>query len=114
MEQYLIVKKSKRLVLTLAEEDKQLLYDIAKELNMKEALKFRKRNAPNEQNKYSLIINSTKICNDLIQLGIMPQKTGNEPWIEFNNDELQWSFLRGVFDADGNIRVYKRILPRQR
>jgi len=29
-------KKSKRLILTLAEENKQLLYDIAKELNMKE------------------------------------------------------------------------------
>jgi transcriptional regulator with XRE-family HTH domain len=57
-------KKSKRLILTLAEEDKQLLYDIAKELNMEEAIKFRKKNAPNEQNKYSLVINSTKMCND--------------------------------------------------
>jgi intein/homing endonuclease len=85
-----------------------LLYDIAEELNIKEAIKFRKRNAPNEQNKYSLIINSTKMCNDLMRLGITPQKTGSESWIEFNNDELQWSFLRGVFDADGNIRVYKR------
>jgi len=101
-------KKSKRLVLTLAEEDKQLIYDIAKELNMQEAIKFRKRNAPNEQNKYSLTINSTKMCNDLMRLGITPKKTGNETWIEFNSDELQWSFLRGVFDADGNIRVYKR------
>ncbi|MBB3867409.1 hypothetical protein DER53_16555 [Parageobacillus toebii NBRC 107807] len=104
-------KKSKRLILTLAEEDKQLLYDIAKELNMEEAIKFRKKNAPNEQNKYSLVINSTKMCNDLIRLGITSQKSGSEPWIEFNNDALQWSFLRGVFDADGNIRVYQRYYP---
>jgi transcriptional regulator with XRE-family HTH domain len=103
--------KSKRLILTLAEEDKQLLYDIAKELNMEEAIKFRKKNAPNEQNKYSLVINSTKMCNDLIRLGITSQKSGSEPWIEFNNDALQWSFLRGVFDADGNIRVYQRYYP---
>ncbi|EMT47181.1 LAGLIDADG family homing endonuclease [Anoxybacillus flavithermus] len=101
-------QKSKRLVLTVAEEDKQLICDIAKELNMQEAVKFRKRNAPNEQNKYSLTINSTKMCNDLIRLGITPKKTGSETWIEFNSDELQWCFLRGVFDADGNIRVYKR------
>ncbi len=99
-------KKSKRLVLSLAEQDKQLLYDIANELNMTEAIKFRKRNAPNEQNKYSLVINSTKMCNDLIQLGIAPKKTKNEEWIEFNNNELQWAFLRGFFDADGHIRVY--------
>lgn len=101
-------KKSKRLILTLAEQDKQLLFDIAQELNMTDAVKFRKKNAQNEQNKYSLIINSTKMCNDLINLGVTPKKTFNESWIEFNNVELQWSFLRGFFDADGHIRVYYR------
>lgn len=101
-------KKSKRLILSLAEVDKQLLYTIGKELNMTEAIKFRKRNAPNEQNKYSLTISSTKMCNDLIQLGVTPNKTGNEKWIEFNDIKLQWAFLRGFFDADGHIRVYKR------
>ncbi|WP_066257552.1 LAGLIDADG family homing endonuclease [Neobacillus drentensis] len=100
--------KSKRLVLSLAEEDKELLYDIGKELKMDEAIKFRKRNAPNEQNKYSLTISSTKMCNDLFALGIGPRKTGIEKWINFNKDELQWSFLRGFFDADGHIRVFKR------
>ncbi|WP_158587508.1 LAGLIDADG family homing endonuclease [Neobacillus notoginsengisoli] len=100
--------KSKRLVLTLAETDKQLLYDIAKELNMPSAVKFRKTRSTKEQNKYSLPINSTKMCNDLIQLGIKPQKTGKEEWIEFGSEVLQWAFLRGFFDADGHIRVYYR------
>lgn len=36
-------KKSKRLVMVLAEQDKQLLVDIAKEMNMQDALKFRKK-----------------------------------------------------------------------
>jgi intein/homing endonuclease len=101
-------KKSKRLVLTLAEEDKDLLYDIGRELKMVEAIKFRKRNTPNEQNKYSLTINSTKMCNDLIAIGVAPRKTGIEKWINFNKVELQWAFLRGFFDADGHIRVYQR------
>lgn len=102
-------KKSKRLVLTVAEVDKDLLYSIAKELSIDdEAVKFRRSNAPNEQNKYSLTISCTKMCNDLMNLGIFPQKTGSEPWIEFHNSELQWSFLRGIFDADGSIRIYKR------
>ncbi|MGG0716526.1 LAGLIDADG family homing endonuclease [Robertmurraya massiliosenegalensis] len=100
--------KSKRLVLTLAEIDKQLLFDISEELNISGAIKFRKRNAPNEQNKYSLTINSTKMCNDLIRLGIGPRKTGCEKWLDFDDERLQWAFLRGFFDADGHIRVYHR------
>lgn len=101
-------KKSKRLVLSLAESDKQLLFDIGEEMNMKDVIKFRKRNSDNEQNKYSLTINSTKMCEDLITLGIGPRKTGYERWIDFNNIELQWAYLRGFFDADGHIRVYIR------
>ncbi|MCM3193217.1 intein/homing endonuclease [Priestia megaterium] len=101
-------KKSKRLVLVLAEQDKQLLQDISEELNIEDAIKFRKRNASNEQNKYSLTINSTKMCNDLIMLGVGPKKTGFEKWIDFENEELQWAYLRGFFDADGHIRVYER------
>ncbi|MHC0035944.1 helix-turn-helix domain-containing protein [Pseudoneobacillus sp. C159] len=101
-------KKSKRLVLTLAECDKQLLFDISEEMNMVNAIKFRKKNSDNEQNKYSLIINSTKMCNDLIALGIGPRKTGLEKWMEFKDLGLQWAFLRGFFDADGHIRVYLR------
>jgi intein/homing endonuclease len=66
------------------------------------------KNAENEQNKYSLVINSTKMCNDLMALGIGPRKTGLEKWIDFNNVELQWAYLRRFFDADGYIRVYIR------
>lgn len=100
--------KSKRLVLSLAEADKQLLYDIGRELNIEAAIKFRSKNAANEQNKYSLTINSTKMCNDLITLGIGPRKTGKERWIKFTEEALQWAYLRGFFDADGHIRVYMR------
>jgi intein/homing endonuclease len=100
--------KSKRVVLCLAEKDLQLLEDIARELNMIEAIKFRKKGAPNEQNKYSLVINSTKIANDLIKHGIIPLKTGKEQFIDFVDHDLQWGFIRGFFDADGHIRVYQR------
>src|SRR5690606_33751203 len=59
--------------------------------------------AANEQNKVALIINSTKMSNDLIRIGIKPNKTGQEPWIDFQNEALQWAFIRGLFDADGHI-----------
>ena len=60
---------SKRIKLDLAEQDKELIYDIAGEFGLKDAVKFRKRNAPNEQNKFSLTINSTKMAEDSISLG---------------------------------------------
>lgn len=100
--------KSKRLVLSLAEMDQQLLVDIAKELNVEELVTFRKKHKSTEQNKYSLTLNSTKLCNDLIALGIGPRKTGKERWIDFQNDALQWPYLRGFFDADGHIKVSNR------
>ncbi|WP_232843441.1 LAGLIDADG family homing endonuclease [Sporosarcina beigongshangi] len=100
--------KSKRIVLCLAEKDRQLLQDIACELRMSDAIKFRKKSAPNEQNKYSLVINSTKMADDLIKLGITPNKTGKERFINFDNKEVQWAFLRGFFDADGHIRVFRQ------
>ena len=92
----------------MQKRDKELLFEIGKEMNSVEAIKFRKKNASNEQNKYSLPINSTKMCDDLIKMGIMPRKTGCETWIDFGNEKLQWAYLRGFFDADGHIRVYKR------
>jgi len=101
--------KSKRLILSLAEQDQQLLEDIAKELSMQEAIKLRQRCAPNEQNQYSLIINSTEMCNDLMRLGIKPRKTGFESWIDFKNEDLQWTYLRGFFDADGHFSKRGRI-----
>jgi DNA-binding XRE family transcriptional regulator/phosphopantetheine adenylyltransferase len=104
---------SKRIILMLAEEDKKIIYDIANELGLVQAIKFRRKNAPNEQNKYSLIINSTKMADDLIKLGIKPKKTGKEKWIKLANDELQWHFIRGLFDADGHIRVYQRLYKRK-
>lgn len=100
--------KSKRLVITVAEQDKDLLSDNAKELNASQLVKFRSNKNINEQNKCSLAINSTKMCDDLIKLGVLPKKTGIERWIVLDNLDLQWAFLRGFFDADGHIRVYFR------
>ncbi|TDY04440.1 UNVERIFIED_CONTAM: helix-turn-helix resolvase-like protein [Lysinibacillus xylanilyticus] len=90
-------------------KSKRLILSLAKELTMQEAIKFRKRYAPNEQNKYSLIINSTEMCNDLMRLGIKPRKTGFESWIDFKNEDLQWTYLRGFFDADGHFSKRGRI-----
>lgn len=104
-----IRQTSKRIQMSLAEQDKQLLVDIAKELNVEELVTFRRKYKPNEQNKYTLTISSTKMCEDLIKLGVPGRdKTGNEEWITFNDESLQWAFLRGFFDADGHVQLRLR------
>lgn len=100
--------KRKRLNITLAYNDRKILYDIAEEIGVKDLVRLRKSNTYNEQDKVSLTINSTKMCDDVISIGVIPKKTGKENWIKFNNKNLQWAFIRGFFDADGYIRVFER------
>lgn len=99
--------KRKRWKIDLAQSDSQILYDIANELNVKELVRVRKPNNDNEQAKVSLTINCTEMCNDLIRLGVIPKKTKREKWISLANNELQWAFIRGYFDADGHVSVVK-------
>ena len=49
----------------------------------------------------------------MIKIGVRPQKTGHETWINFHHEDLQWAYLRGFFDADGHVRVYERNVYRK-
>jgi intein-encoded DNA endonuclease-like protein len=100
--------KSKRFLVTLALSDRQIIDDIAEYLGLQNQVKVRKASYKNEQDKISLIVNSTKMSNDLANYGIVPNKTGSEVFTTFNSNSLQWAFLRGFFDADGYIRRYQR------
>jgi DNA-binding CsgD family transcriptional regulator len=102
--------KSKRLVLSVADGDGVLLERIAERLNCADLVQRELRpNAPTEQPKAKLVVNSTRLVNDLVTLGVpLSPKSGREPFIEFATPELTWAFIRGVSDADGCIRVYER------
>lgn len=103
-------RSSKRLQIGLADEDGDLLEQIAERLG--DVTLVRRNIRPRtttEQAKALLRIDSVKVVNDLIALGIpLGKKSGYEPFLSFASDRLTWSFLRGVFDADGHIRVYER------
>ena len=99
--------KRKRFKIDIAEADAQILYDIASELNVRSLVKLRKANSSNVQNKVSLTLNCTNMCNDLIKYGIVPKKTQREKWVELENYKLQWAFIRGYFDADGHVSIVK-------
>ena len=57
----------------------------------------------NGSDSFGLDINSTKICNDLVNLGIGYNKTYTENHIPNIDKSLIRHFIRGYFDGDGTI-----------
>jgi len=58
-------------------------------------------------NSYSFQITSVQITAKLIELGVTPNKTLTLKWPELN-PKLYSHFLRGYFDGDGSVGIYKR------
>ena len=54
-------------------------------------------------NSFGVDINSSKICNDLVALGIGYNKTYTENKIPTMKEDLIRHFIRGYFDGDGTI-----------
>jgi hypothetical protein len=101
---------SKRLQIGLADDDGDLLEAIALRLGDVSLVKRGiPAQTPFEKPKALLRVDSVRLVEDLIEVGVpLGKKSGQEPFLEFPTDWLTWSFIRGVFDADGCIRVYER------
>lgn len=92
------ISKNKR-QLTLVSKDREHLEKFKRDLDCDYEIK--------PVNKiHRIIISSTKICKDLIQLGCVPHKTFKLEKIPDIQTDLIRHFIRGLFDADGCI--YKR------
>lgn len=96
--------------IALAKQDTQILNEIAIRLKAEKYFNIKKSNpSTNEQDKIHLPLRRKQFAIDLNKHGIpYPPKSFNEPFIILDNDILQWHFIRGMFDADGCIRVYER------
>lgn len=81
--------------------DKDLLMDIRRLFGSNHKVTTRKRNN-NREISYRLQIGSKEIFNDLLKLGLAPNKskTINLPKIP---DKYFSHFVRGYFDGDGNV-----------
>jgi len=88
--------------------DKTLLEKIRKALNSNHKITARKRN-DKQKNSYRLQIGNKTIFNDLLKLGLTPNKskTINMPHVP---KKYLSHFVRGYFDGDGNVTIseYKR------
>lgn len=100
---------ARRLKIALAISDRQILDDMAAFVGDPQLVKEVAAQNEYEQAKAILTWGSSRICDDLIALGApLGRKSGQEPFLSFTDDALTWSFIRGVSDADGSIRVYER------
>lgn len=90
------------LTITAAEKDEAHLKKIREKLQSTKPLLY-----ANSTKSNRLIVNSKKICRDLIALGIVPAKS---KIIQFQPvpDEFLSHFIRGVVDGDGSVSYFNR------
>lgn len=98
----------KRLEISLAKKDKDILDKISKlllfgKINVHEY----KSKKINSQNKVGLYVVSKKMCDDLKKLGCVPRKTFTLKFPSLNKNIIR-HFVRGFFDGDGMLTFYTR------
>lgn len=95
--------RSMSLEITLQSQDREHLEKFKDSLNANVPIQDRTIAGKYKANR--LVINNTKLCNDLIKLGCTPQKslTLTFPTEEQLKNEYISHFIRGYFDGDGCV-----------
>lgn len=78
------------------------LYSLKKAINSDYKISKKQK----DKNGYQIQIRNQIICNDLINLGIYPRKTYNLKAVNIP-DKYFSDFVRGFFDGDGSVYIYK-------
>lgn len=97
----------KCIAISLQEKDKEILEKFKTIIKHNGKLQFIKRKKENCQNSYRLSICTKKPIKDLIEKGIVRNKTYNMLIPNFIKEELYSHFIRGFFDGDGCITKSK-------
>ena len=103
--------KKQTVSMSLEECDKEILEKIRLEVNSERPLEFLDYSNKHDfgytyKNQYRLLFFSKKICNDLIKIGVIPNKS---LCLEFSNcipEKYYPDYIRGIFDGDGSIGVH--------
>ena len=98
---------NKRFSIALQEQDKHILESFLLELHSDRPLYFRNYKCKNENwsNQYVLSISNVAMCQDLMNLGVVPHKSLilDFPNENILNPKFYSSFLLGYMDGDGCI-----------
>ena len=104
--------------LRLQEADKPILDKLNKLIYKDKPLNFflrKKTDKYNRQEQYGINIHNSKMCSDLLKLGLAPRKSFVLPFPSENivPKSLLNHFVRGVMDGDGTIGVYPNLPARK-
>lgn len=104
--------KKQTISMSLQEEDFEILEKIRNEIGSEKPLKFIDYSNKHDfgytyKNQYRLLMFSKHMCESLIKLGMMPNKSLKLDFPEINA-KLYRHFIRGYFDGDGS--VYRKIV----
>jgi len=94
-------------VMNITSKDREHLEEIQKVMLSQYKLGLKSSGSTREK-KYSYIqISNKEICKDLINLGIIPRKTYDGLNSIKVSDRYFSDFVRGFFDGDGSVYIYK-------
>lgn len=96
----------KQYYFNITSKDKNFLEKIKKAMGAKQKICTKSNRYAGEKEYYSIQIGHQKICNDLIKLGVWPNKTHNLEPIKVPSEYFS-DFVRGFFDGDGSVYIYK-------
>lgn len=100
-------KKNYHIKLKLQERDKYILEAMNTAMKSNKPLYFHKKTKKEHQNQVSIVVSNKKMYNDIINLGLYPNKTYDLNFKKVFDDILFNHFLRGYFDGDGWACIYE-------
>ena len=100
-----VSKRGNYVNISLQEEDKYIIEQFKKDLNSTHKIKpiYPPKEFSNRKIQYLLSIGNKKLHDDLIALGVLPQKSLILEFPTNLNEEYYCSFLLGYMDGDGHL-----------
>lgn len=96
----------KQYYFNITSKDRLHLENIKKAMNGQQKIYSKQSGYTNKKDYYFIQVGHQEICNDLLKLGIYPRKTYNLDPIKVP-DKYFSDFVRGFFDGDGTVYIYK-------
>ncbi|MCK4355170.1 LAGLIDADG family homing endonuclease [Candidatus Parcubacteria bacterium] len=93
-------------VMNITNKEKQHLEKIQKVMSSRYKLGTKSDGYDNKREYFCIQVSNKQICKDLINLGVSPRKTYNLDPIEVPEKYFP-DFVRGFFDGDGSVYIYK-------
>jgi hypothetical protein len=97
---------SKQYLLDITNKNIFLLRKIKKTMKAQQKIGLKYADRDKREKYYRIQIGYQEICHDLLNLGIRPRKTYNQFIIKVPQKYFP-DFVRGFFDGDGSVYIYK-------